>query len=112
MTAISSISISRAVDSTTTQSINHETENLMSHLPCARELLTISSDDLVATTGGSPDVHVNLSCPAGTSMNFTHVNGKVEVKTPGGIGVTGQGEYTQFHCDPVVPEWRRPGGDR
>lgn len=89
----------------------------MSNLSVASELHTISSDDLAATTGGAdPNITINpkLECPAGTSPNFTHINGKVNVKTPAGVGVEGQGSYTSFSCTPtpLTGTALRPGGDR
>jgi hypothetical protein len=79
---------------------------------------TLDLHALTAVTGGAraadPSITINptLVCPAGTSPYFTDVRGKVNVNTPSGIGVNGEGSYTHFECTPVKPDWKRPGGDR
>jgi hypothetical protein len=79
-------------------------------------LASIELSDLTLVTGGrmlvpggsavprqvtapQPQPQPQLSCPAGTVPSYTSITGQLQVHLPGGVGVTGAGSYTNFHCD-------------
>src|SRR5215470_3494770 len=79
-------------------------------------LASIELSDLTLVTGGrmlipggggappqvtTPQPQPQLSCPTGTVPNYTSISGQLQVHLPGGVGVTGAGSYTNFHCDPM-----------
>ena len=79
-------------------------------------LASIDHSNLALVTGGrilipgggaaprqpaAPQPQPQLSCPAGTVPNYTSITGQLQVHLPGGVGVTGAGSYTNFHCDPM-----------
>lgn len=68
-----------------------------------KNLTTIDLAALSTVTGGdgNPPTQPNLSCPAGTSPEWTRVTGNVEGKTPVGVGISGQGSYETFSCKPL-----------
>ena len=52
-------------------------------------------------TAPQPQPQPQLSCPTGTVPSYTSITGQLQVHLPGGVGVTGAGSYTNFHCDPM-----------
>ena len=82
-------------------------------------LASIELSDLTLVTGGlmlTPEggavprqpaaPQPQLSCPPGTVPNYTNITGQLQVHLPGGVGVTGAGSYTNFHCD-AMPKQKK-----